>query len=109
MVLLVGQSLVNIGVATGILPTTGLPFPLFSYGGSSMIASLITAGVLIRVARESRDAEVIVLSRPKPNGTSTSNPFISPDKQSELDAKDRQRAKNLSVSQSDMDHSIQSD
>jgi len=64
MVLLIGQSLVNIGVATGTLPTTGLPFPLFSYGGSSMIASLITAGVLIRVARESRDADVLSLSRP---------------------------------------------
>ncbi|MGB3298990.1 MAG: FtsW/RodA/SpoVE family cell cycle protein [Phormidesmis sp.] len=63
MVLLVGQSLVNIGVASGALPTTGLPFPLFSYGGSSMIASLITAGVLIRVARESRDAEVLTLRR----------------------------------------------
>jgi len=63
MVLLIGQSLVNIGVATGTLPTTGLPFPMFSYGGSSMIASLITAGVLIRVARESRDAEVLTLDR----------------------------------------------
>ncbi|MEM9947271.1 MAG: putative peptidoglycan glycosyltransferase FtsW [Cyanobacteria bacterium P01_D01_bin.36] len=63
MVLLVGQSLINIGVATGSMPTTGLPFPLFSYGGSSMIASLITAGVLIRVARESRGADVLSLSR----------------------------------------------
>lgn len=57
--LLVGQSLLNIGVATGALPTTGLPFPMMSYGGSSMIASLITAGLLIRVARESMEAEVL--------------------------------------------------
>jgi len=57
--LLIGQSLLNIGVATGALPTTGLPFPMMSYGGSSMIASLITAGLLIRVARESNEAEVI--------------------------------------------------
>lgn len=61
MVLLVGQSLINIGVATGSLPTTGLPLPLFSYGGSSVIASLITAALLIRVARESRDANVLPL------------------------------------------------
>ncbi len=61
MVLLVGQALINIGVATGTMPTTGLPFPMFSYGGSSMIASLITAGALIRVARESRDAQVLAL------------------------------------------------
>ncbi|NJL82858.1 MAG: FtsW/RodA/SpoVE family cell cycle protein [Chloroflexaceae bacterium] len=58
-ILLVGQSLLNIGVATGTLPTTGLPLPLFSYGGSSIIASLVAAGLLIRVARESREGEVV--------------------------------------------------
>lgn len=52
MVLLVGQSLLNMGVATGLLPTTGLPFPLLSYGGSSMVASLATAALLVRAARE---------------------------------------------------------
>lgn len=62
MVVMVGQSLLNIGVATGALPTTGLPLPLFSYGGSSMIASLALAGLLIRVAREGNEAEVISLS-----------------------------------------------
>ena len=61
MILMVGQSLMNIGVATGALPTTGLPLPLFSYGGNSMIASLIAAGILIRVARESSEAEVVSL------------------------------------------------
>ncbi len=61
MILMVGQSLLNIGVASGALPTTGLPFPLFSYGGSSMIASLLAAGLLIRVARESTSAEVIAI------------------------------------------------
>ncbi len=52
MVVLVGQSLLNMGVATGVLPTTGLPFPLLSYGGSSMVASLATAALLVRAARE---------------------------------------------------------
>ncbi|PSN16027.1 cell division protein FtsW [filamentous cyanobacterium CCT1] len=52
MVVLVGQSLLNMGVATGVLPTTGLPFPLLSYGGSSMVASLVTAALLVRAARE---------------------------------------------------------
>lgn len=63
-VLIVGQSLLHIGVATGSLPTTGLPLPLFSYGGNSMIASLIAAGLLIRVARESSEAEVVPLRKP---------------------------------------------
>lgn len=61
MVVMIGQSLLNIGVATGALPTTGLPLPLFSYGGSSMIASLMCAGILIRVARESSQGEVVSL------------------------------------------------
>jgi cell division protein FtsW len=61
MILIVGQSLLNIGVATGVLPTTGLPFPFFSYGGNSMIASMLSAAMLIRVARESSEAEVVSL------------------------------------------------
>ena len=66
VLLLVGQALVNIGVATGVLPTTGLPFPLMSYGGSSIIASLFLAGLLIRVARESSAATVVPLDRRRP-------------------------------------------
>ena len=65
MVSMVGQSLLNIGVATGALPTTGLPLPMFSYGGSSTIASLFLAGLLIRVARESNEAEVVSLRETK--------------------------------------------
>ncbi|MEG4803779.1 FtsW/RodA/SpoVE family cell cycle protein [Microcoleus sp. ARI1-B5] len=61
MVVMVGQSLLNIGVATGVLPTTGLPLPFFSYGGSSMVASFLLSGLLIRVAREGSEAEVVSL------------------------------------------------
>ncbi|MBE9184752.1 FtsW/RodA/SpoVE family cell cycle protein [Microcoleus sp. LEGE 07076] len=61
MVVMVGQSMLNIGVATGVLPTTGLPLPFFSYGGSSMVASLLLSGLLIRVARESSEADVVSL------------------------------------------------
>jgi cell division protein FtsW len=63
MVIIVGQSLLNIGVATGALPTTGLPFPLFSYGGSSSLASLFLAGLLIRVAREENEGDVLSLRK----------------------------------------------
>lgn len=66
MVLMVGQSLLHIAVTTGAMPTTGLPLPMFSYGGNSMIASLIVAGLLIRVARESNEAEVVPLRSPQP-------------------------------------------
>ncbi|MFM2062511.1 MAG: hypothetical protein RLZZ507_2181 [Cyanobacteriota bacterium] len=65
-VVMIGQSLLHIGVATGALPTTGLPLPMFSYGGNSMISSLVSAALLIRVARESSEAEVVPLPVNKP-------------------------------------------
>jgi rod shape determining protein RodA len=36
-------------MATGMLPVVGIPLPLVSYGGSSLIAMMITVGVLISV------------------------------------------------------------
>lgn len=69
MVILIGQSLLNIGVATGSLPTTGLPFPLFSYGGSSSLASLFLAALLIRVAREENDLDIAPTSKKSPQKT----------------------------------------
>ena len=57
MFILVAQSLLNIGVATGSIPTTGLPFPMFSYGGSSVMSSLLLAGLLVRVSRENQFEE----------------------------------------------------
>ncbi len=59
IILLIGQSILNIAVATGSMPTTGLPMPMMSYGGNSILASLVAAGLLIRVARESSDRNVI--------------------------------------------------
>lgn len=60
-ILMVGQSLLHIGVTTGALPTTGLPLPMFSYGGNSMVASLMASGLIIRVARQSSEADVVPL------------------------------------------------
>ncbi|TRU92902.1 MAG: cell division protein FtsW [Microcystis wesenbergii Mw_QC_S_20081001_S30D] len=80
MVILIGQSLLNIGVATGSLPTTGLPFPLFSYGGSSSLASLFLAALLIRVAREENDLGLVPTSRKSPQKTvSLKSPSFSKD------------------------------
>ncbi|WP_287128443.1 FtsW/RodA/SpoVE family cell cycle protein [Candidatus Cyanaurora vandensis] len=50
--MLVVQSLMHIGVVTGLLPPTGMPLPLVSYGGSAIWAALITCGLLVRAARE---------------------------------------------------------
>ena len=45
----------NIAVASGAMPTTGLPLPLVSYGGNSLLASLFIAGLLVRCSLESAD------------------------------------------------------
>lgn len=43
------QILVNIGMTIAIMPVTGLPLPLFSYGGSSMTTNLLAIGALINI------------------------------------------------------------
>ena len=48
------QAAVNIGVNLGVLPTKGLTLPFMSYGGSSLLASGITIGLLLRVEYEAR-------------------------------------------------------
>ena len=47
------QMMINIAVVTNSIPNTGVPLPFISYGGSSMISSLILAGLIIRVSVES--------------------------------------------------------
>ncbi len=51
------QSLINIAVNMGFAPTKGLTLPLMSYGGSGMIASLVTLSVLLRIDWENRRLE----------------------------------------------------
>jgi cell division protein FtsW len=46
------QAFVNIGAVIGILPITGVPLPFLSYGGSSLLFSMVGAGILLSVARE---------------------------------------------------------
>jgi rod shape determining protein RodA len=47
--LLASQVLINVGMVTGLLPVVGVPLPLMSYGGSSMLVSLAALGLLLSV------------------------------------------------------------
>jgi cell division protein FtsW len=48
------QAFVNIGAVIGILPITGVPLPFVSYGGSSLVFSMVAAGLLLNVARQAQ-------------------------------------------------------
>ena len=43
------QVFINIGVSLGIMPVTGIPLPLVSYGGSSLLSSLVAVGLILSV------------------------------------------------------------
>ena len=52
--LIVTYGFVHAGVACGLLPVTGLPMPFVSYGGTSMLANGIMAGVLLNISRHAK-------------------------------------------------------
>ena len=55
--LLVGiQALINLGVNLGLLPTKGLTLPLMSFGGNSLLVSMLLVGLLLRLDWECRNA-----------------------------------------------------
>ena len=50
--LLAMQTFLNIGVVTGLLPTTGISLPFFSYGGTALMIQLAEMGVVLSVSRQ---------------------------------------------------------
>jgi cell division protein FtsW len=60
------QAFVNMGAVIGILPITGVPLPFVSYGGSSLLFSMVGAGLLLNVARQAERPTTSATARPAP-------------------------------------------
>jgi cell division protein FtsW len=60
------QALVNIGYVIGLLPVTGIPLPLVSFGGSALVPTLIALGMLLSFARREPGAAAALARRRKP-------------------------------------------
>jgi cell division protein FtsW len=59
-------AVINIGVATALFPTTGLPLPFVSYGGSSLVVNMAAIGVLLNMSKRVVPESAAVLSRRVP-------------------------------------------
>lgn len=63
IVWLVGQMIINVGMVLALLPVIGIPLPLISYGGSSLLPSLVALGLLIGFARSEPEAARALAAR----------------------------------------------
>ncbi|MGO1688131.1 MAG: FtsW/RodA/SpoVE family cell cycle protein [Psychrobacter sp.] len=56
-VVFIGQTIINAAMNMGAIPTKGLTMPFFSYGGSSMLVSLLMVALLLKIYKESAQIE----------------------------------------------------
>jgi cell division protein FtsW len=70
--LVAGQAIVNFGAVLGFLPLTGVPLPLISSGGSSLVVMLSLVGVMLNVADSRAASGASAKPRTEPrDGTAT--------------------------------------
>lgn len=53
------QAMINMGVVTGVLPVTGITLPFLSYGGTSLLFTMIGVGLLLNISRTADKAEEV--------------------------------------------------
>ena len=72
VVWLIGQMIINVGMVLALLPVIGIPLPLISYGGSSLLPSLAALGLLIGFARREPEAARALEARRRSRSTGVS-------------------------------------
>jgi cell division protein FtsW len=63
-----GQAVINLAAVLGLAPLTGIPLPFISYGGSSLVVTLLAVGVLLNIAGHGARAAVAVPDRSRRDG-----------------------------------------
>ena len=63
-----GQAVINLAAVLGLAPLTGIPLPFISYGGSSLVVTLLAVGVLLNIAGGGARATAAVPDRGRGNG-----------------------------------------
>ena len=64
MAWLLGQAIINIGAVIGLFPVIGVPLPLVSAGGSSLVTTLLALGILLSFARNEPGCRALLDARP---------------------------------------------
>jgi cell division protein FtsW len=72
VVWLLGQMIINVGMVLALLPVIGIPLPLISYGGSSLLPTLVALGLLVGFARREPAAARALAQRRKVRSTGLS-------------------------------------
>ncbi len=54
---IIGQAFINMAVAVNLMPVTGQPLPLISYGGTAMWVTYAALGIILNVSREMKSKE----------------------------------------------------
>jgi len=65
--LVCGQAAINLAAVLGLAPLTGIPLPLVSYGGSSLVIALLSVGILLNIAGHGRGQTAAVPDRERRN------------------------------------------
>jgi len=67
-VLVCGQAAINLAAVMGLAPLTGIPLPLVSYGGSSLVVALASVGILLNIAEDAGERRASVPDRSRGDG-----------------------------------------